>query len=106
MLKVLKHWTEEEQQIFFKCLEVYGNDFYSYTYHLNRSHSQIKSHYHNWLKKLLLTDNCVYHKQSPGVRHIKFRSFLNQQPELDNQEQLSQYEKLQNQCQINGEGFE
>ncbi|CAL6039531.1 Conserved_hypothetical protein [Hexamita inflata] len=91
MPKVLKHWTEEEQQIFFKCLAAYGNDFYSYTYHLNRSHSQIKSHFHNWLKKLLLTDNCVYHKQSPGGRHIKFRSYLEQQSQYNQQ---LQYQKL------------
>ncbi|CAL6041331.1 Myb domain [Hexamita inflata] len=79
MSKVLKHWTEEEQQVFFKCLEVYGNDFYSYTYHLNRSHSQIKSHYHNWLKQQQNTTNCILHKHSRGGRHIKFRSFLKQQ---------------------------
>ncbi|CAL5994778.1 Myb domain [Hexamita inflata] len=59
MSKKCVSWTEEEQQIFFKCLEVYGNDFYSYTYHLNRTHSQIKSHYHNWLKQHKFTTNDV-----------------------------------------------
>ncbi|CAL6039533.1 Myb domain [Hexamita inflata] len=79
MSKKCVSWTDEEQQIFFKCLEVYGNDFYSYTYHLNRTHSQIKSHYHNWLKQHKFTTNDVYHKQSRGGRHIKFRSFTMQQ---------------------------
>ncbi|CAL6039495.1 Myb domain [Hexamita inflata] len=75
MPKVLRHWTKEEQQIFFKCMKAYGNDFYSYTYHLNRTHSQIKSHYHNWQKQHQSSTNIVFHKQSPGGNHVKFRSY-------------------------------
>ncbi|CAL5994836.1 Conserved_hypothetical protein [Hexamita inflata] len=91
MTKKCVPWTEEEQQVFFKCLEAYGNDFYSYTYHLNRSHSQIKSHYHNWLKQHLQTTNDVYQKQSRGGRHLKFRSFMEQSFEKQ------QYDKRQDQ---------
>ncbi|CAL5982984.1 Homeobox-like_domain superfamily [Hexamita inflata] len=44
-------WTFQEQQIFFVYYELYKNDFHSYEQHLNRSYSQIKAFFHNWLRK-------------------------------------------------------
>ncbi|CAL6105520.1 SANT/Myb_domain [Hexamita inflata] len=46
-----KKWTEQEIQQFFCYYELYGNDFHSYTKHIDRTHSQIKSFFHNWLRK-------------------------------------------------------
>ncbi|CAL6016215.1 Homeobox-like_domain superfamily [Hexamita inflata] len=44
-------WKETEIKQFFVCYELYGNDYHSYTLHLNRTYSQIKAFYHNWLRK-------------------------------------------------------
>ncbi|CAL5975342.1 Homeobox-like_domain superfamily [Hexamita inflata] len=43
-------WQEQEIQQFFACYQVYGDDFHSYTLHLNRTYSQIKSFFSNWLR--------------------------------------------------------
>ncbi|CAL6016221.1 Homeobox-like_domain superfamily [Hexamita inflata] len=44
-------WKQTEIQQFFMYYELYGNDFHSYTQHLNRTYAQIKAFYHNWIRK-------------------------------------------------------
>ncbi|CAL5975288.1 SANT/Myb_domain [Hexamita inflata] len=53
-------WQEQEIQQFLACYQVYGDDFHSYTQHLNRSYSQIKSFFHNWLKKQPTDIQCKF----------------------------------------------
>ncbi|CAL5982994.1 Homeobox-like_domain superfamily [Hexamita inflata] len=45
------YWTISEQQIFFVYYELYKNDFHSYEQHLNRTYSQIKAFFHNWIRR-------------------------------------------------------
>ncbi|CAL6046401.1 Homeobox-like_domain superfamily [Hexamita inflata] len=68
------HWTQDEKRIFFECLNLYNNDFYSYTMYLNRSHSQIKSFYHNWLKTLLPSVRSQFPFQHKGGSHVRYRN--------------------------------
>ncbi|CAL6054329.1 SANT/Myb_domain [Hexamita inflata] len=44
-------WSDTEIQQFFAYYELYKNDFHSYERHLNRTHSQIKAFFHNWLRR-------------------------------------------------------
>ncbi|CAL6012819.1 Conserved_hypothetical protein [Hexamita inflata] len=46
-----KKWSDEEVKTFFSLLPKYGSDFKQYVQHLNRTYSQIKSFYHNYLKR-------------------------------------------------------
>ncbi|CAL6012831.1 Conserved_hypothetical protein [Hexamita inflata] len=44
-------WSDEEVKTFFSLLPKYGSDFKQYVQHLNRTYSQIKSFYHNYLRR-------------------------------------------------------
>ncbi|CAL5979516.1 Conserved_hypothetical protein [Hexamita inflata] len=46
-----KKWSDEEVKIFFTLLPKYGSDFKQYVQHMDRTYSQIKSFYHNYLKR-------------------------------------------------------
>ncbi|CAL5994960.1 Homeobox-like_domain superfamily [Hexamita inflata] len=78
---IITRWSEDEKKLFFQCLQLYSNDFYSYTLHLNRTHSQIKSYYHNWLNK-----HNYRHRNARGGHNIPFR----------NQTQIQQIESISN----------
>ncbi|CAL6049446.1 Conserved_hypothetical protein [Hexamita inflata] len=67
-------WTQTEKQTFFLCLELFQNDFNSYTFYLQRSYSQIKCFYHNWLKTLPLEKRQMVPRNSRGGKHIAFRN--------------------------------
>ncbi|CAL5982978.1 Homeobox-like_domain superfamily [Hexamita inflata] len=67
-------WTLTEQQIFFVYYELYKNDFHSYEQHLNRSHSQIKAFFHNWLRKQPEEVKALYKLGQRGGRHFAYRN--------------------------------
>ncbi|CAL6055266.1 Conserved_hypothetical protein [Hexamita inflata] len=69
-----KQWSDSEKQTFFLCLELFQNDFNSYTFYLNRSYSQIKCFYHNWLKTLPLEKRMLVPRNSRGGKHVAFRN--------------------------------
>ncbi|CAL5994968.1 Homeobox-like_domain superfamily [Hexamita inflata] len=76
---VNKRWTLEERETFFKYLPQYGNDFYSYTVHMDRTHSQIKSFYHNWLKTLPAQERERIPKHERGGSHKRYRAITSPQ---------------------------
>ncbi|CAL5982982.1 Homeobox-like_domain superfamily [Hexamita inflata] len=67
-------WTLIEQQIFFAYYELYQNDFHSYEQHLNRSYSQIKAFFHNWLRKQPEEVKAKYKLGQRGGRHFAYRN--------------------------------
>ncbi|CAL6107055.1 SANT/Myb_domain [Hexamita inflata] len=71
-----KRWSTEEVQLFFCCVELYRNDFYSYTKYLDRSYSQIKSFYHNWLKKQSSETKERFQVDGRGGRHVAYRNLV------------------------------
>ncbi|CAL6102022.1 Conserved_hypothetical protein [Hexamita inflata] len=69
-----KKWTEQEIQQFFCYYELYGNDFHSYTKHIDRTHSQIKSFFHNWLRKQTPEVQQRYTLGIRGGKRVPFRN--------------------------------
>ncbi|CAL6016137.1 Conserved_hypothetical protein [Hexamita inflata] len=67
-------WQETEIQQFFAYYELYGNDFHSYTQHLNRTYSQIKSFFHNWLRKQSADIQLKYKVGPRGGSHKAYRN--------------------------------
>ncbi|CAL5975340.1 SANT/Myb_domain [Hexamita inflata] len=67
-------WQETEIQQFFAYYELYGNDFHSYTQHLNRTYSQIKSFFHNWLRKQPDEIQLKYNVGPRGGSHKAYRN--------------------------------
>ncbi|CAL6000221.1 SANT/Myb_domain [Hexamita inflata] len=67
-------WQESEIQQFFAYYELYGNDFHSYTQHLNRTYSQIKSFFHNWLRKQSADVQLKYKVGPRGGSHKAYRN--------------------------------
>ncbi|CAL6000197.1 Conserved_hypothetical protein [Hexamita inflata] len=69
-------WQESEIQQFFAYYELYGNDFHSYTQHLNRTYSQIKSFFHNWLRKQSAEIQQKYKVGPRGGSHKAYRNIV------------------------------
>ncbi|CAL6000175.1 SANT/Myb_domain [Hexamita inflata] len=67
-------WQESEFQQFFAYYELYGNDFHSYTQHLNKTYSQIKSFFHNWFRKQPAD---VQLKYKVGLREGSHKAYRN-----------------------------
>ncbi|CAL6012767.1 Conserved_hypothetical protein [Hexamita inflata] len=45
------NWSDEEVKLFFALLPQLGADFKQYVQHLDRTYSQIKGFYHNYLRR-------------------------------------------------------
>ncbi|CAL6050443.1 SANT/Myb_domain [Hexamita inflata] len=43
----MPYWTESENALFFKLLSVYGKDFQQIAECMNKSYTQVRSHFYN-----------------------------------------------------------
>ncbi|CAL6054559.1 Homeobox-like_domain superfamily [Hexamita inflata] len=78
-------WSSKEIRTFFSCYELYQNDFNSYTCHLNRTYSQIKGFFHNWLKQQPEEIRQQYQIGKRGGKHLAFRNYQEQNHKIADQ---------------------
>ncbi|CAL5979871.1 SANT/Myb_domain [Hexamita inflata] len=72
-----QQWSTVEIQLFFCCYEMYRNDFHSYVEHFqtfNRSYSQIKAFYYNWLRQQPPEIRKDFVVGKRGGKHVAFRN--------------------------------
>ncbi|CAL6050441.1 SANT/Myb_domain [Hexamita inflata] len=72
-----QRWTAEEDQLFYKLLKLYNNDFQVISEQLNKSYNQVRSHYYNIEKKLSkLNETEQSSVQSNSDQNKQFYNFI------------------------------